>query len=80
MSPRPRKVVDTNMYSGRFAVRLRQLRDKAGLTTRELSEQTGIPLSPIQSWDGGRKSPTIDNFPILAKALGVTVRTLLPKE
>jgi len=80
MSPRPRKEVDTSTYSGRFAERLRQLRDKAGLTTRELSEQTGIPLSTIQSWDGGQKSPSIDNFPALAEALGVTVRNLIPKE
>ena len=80
MSPRPRHTVDTSTYSGRFAERLRQLRDNAELTTRELAEKTGIPLSTIQSWDGGRKSPSIDNFPALAKALGVTVRNLMPKE
>ena len=75
---RKRKAVDTSTYSGRFAARLRELRDKQGLTTREISEKTGIPKSTIEDWDVGRKSPSIEKLPILAESLGVTVRTLMP--
>jgi len=77
---RPRKEVDTSTYSGRFAERLRALRDKQGLTTRELAELSGIPHSTIKSWDGGMKAPHIDKFPVIAEALGISVEDLLPKE
>ena len=77
---RKRKAVDTSTYSGRFAVRLRELRDKQGLTTRELSEKTGIPKSTIESWDSGTNIPHLDKFPAIAKALKTTPKNLLPKE
>ena len=78
VNPRPRKEIDTSTYSGRFAVRLRELRDNAGLTTRELAELTGVPHSTIDAWDRGSNEPKIGQLPTLAEALGVTVRTLIP--
>jgi len=81
MSPRPRKEIDTSTYSGRFAARLRELRDKAGLTTRELAEKTGIPESTLKAWELENRQPTvIERLPELAEVLGTTPRNLLPKE
>ena len=76
---RQRKEIDGSTYAGRFAIRLRQLRDKAGLTTRELSEKTGVPKQTIEGWESGRSSPVIDHFPALAEGLGIKPRTLLPE-
>jgi len=76
---RPRKEIDTSTYEGRFAERLKALREKAGLTVEELAERSGIPDKTLYKWESGTNSPNIDRFPELAKTLGVEPRTLLPK-
>ena len=76
---RNRKVVDTSTYSGRFAVRLRALRDKAGMSVDELAEKSGIPRTTLYNWESGTYKAVIDDPLIaIAEALGVTVRTLMP--
>ena len=75
---RPRKPVDTSTYTGRFAVRLKMLREKAGLTVEELAEASGIPTRTLWNWESDTKIAGIDRLPQLAPALGVTVRTLMP--
>jgi len=79
MSP-ARKEPDTRIYSGRFAARLRMLREKAGLTIEDLVEATGIPRKTLYNWEAGIRMPPVDTFPTLAGALGVKTRTLLPEE
>ena len=78
--PRPRKEIDTSTYSGRFAVRLRELRDKAGMTVPELAKKTGIPESTLQHWECGVNPAVKDTMPVLAEALGVKLRTLFPEK
>jgi len=78
MTPRNRKPVDTDTYEGRFAVRLRSLREKAGLTVEELAEQSGIPTRTLWNWESNTKIPGIDRLPKLAESLGISVRTLMP--
>ena len=68
------------MYSGRFAVRLRTLREKAGLTVPDIAEVTSIPVQTLYNWERAKNTPPVDAYPILAKAYGVRVRTLLPEE
>jgi transcriptional regulator with XRE-family HTH domain len=80
MSPRPRKEIDTSTYSGRFAARLRALRDNAGMTVPELAEKCGIPESTLFHWECGKRSPVNEEFPALAEALGVKTRTLFPEK
>jgi len=77
---RPRKEIDTSTYSGRFAARLRALRDKKGLTVPELSELSGIPRSTLQHWECGARNAIHEEFPALAKSLGVSIAELFPKE
>jgi len=79
MSP-ARVEPNTNIYSGRFAERLRKLREKAGLTIDDLVELTGIPQRTLYNWEAGFRTPPYDTLPTLAEALGVKVRTLLPDE
>ena len=76
----PRKDPDTRIYSGRFAARLRTLREKAGMTIEDVVEATGFPRTTLYNWEAGLRMPPVDTYPILAEALGVKVRTLLPEE
>jgi transcriptional regulator with XRE-family HTH domain len=68
------------MYSGRFSIRLRKLREKAGLTIPEIAALTAIPVQTLYNWERNKATPPIDVFPILAEAYGVKVRTLLPEK
>ena len=77
--PRKRKEVDTSTFEGRFAVRLRMLRDKAGISVPELAELTGFPRTTLFNWESGINEPPLSAYPILAEAFGIKVRTLLPE-
>ena len=75
-----RKQPDSSTYSGRFAIRLRMLREKAGLTVQEVAEKTGIPKKSLYDWEAGKPTFRLDAIPELAEVLGVKVRTLLPEK
>ena len=75
-----RKDPDATTYSGRFAIRLRKLREKAGFTVDDIVEKSSIPRTTLYNWEAGISQPPVDTYPILAKAYGVKVRTLLPDE
>ena len=75
---RPRKEVDTSTYTGRFAARLKMLRENTGLSVDELSEKSGIPRQTLYDWESTKASPPVKELPKLAETLGVKVRTLLP--
>jgi len=84
MTPK-RKEPDLSTYAGRVAARLRQLREKTGLSVEELADRlhlltkTPIDKFRIYKWESGRASPPYDFLPYLAEALGLkTVRALLP--
>ena len=77
---RPRKAVDTSTYTGRFAVRLKSLREKVGLSVDELAEKSGIPKRTLFAWESTTNEPTIGQLPQIAEALEVSIRTLIPKE
>ena len=77
---RARKEVDTSTYSGRFAVRLRALRDKTGMSADEFAEKHGFNRATYYSWEIGYATPSFDKLPEIAKAFGISVRTLIPKE
>lgn len=36
---------------------IRQLRNKVGISQRQLSELTGIPVGTIRSWEQGNRKP-----------------------
>ena len=79
MAARSRNPIDTSTYSGRFAARLKELREKAGLSVEQLSEKSGIPLKTLYKWESANCAPSIDRFPELAIALKVKVQKLLPE-
>lgn len=85
MAARPPKHIDTSTYSGRFAERLRTLREKAKLTTDQTAEAISkagftVATRTYYGWEGGTRQPPLDAFPAIANALGQSIRTLLPPE
>ena len=80
MAAKPRKEIDIATYAGRFAVRLRMLREKAKLSVEELAEKSGIPRTTIYNWESSISEPSIGQLSVIASALGVSVRKLMPEE
>ncbi len=76
-----RKEPDTKTYSGRFAVRLRTLREKAKLTPEEVAEALGVSVHTVYHWESSRRQPQIIDLPRIAEVLGVSkARLVLPDE
>ncbi len=80
---RPPKPIDTACYSGRFAARLRTLREKAGLTGEEVATAISdagyhCPSRTWYGWEQARAEPPLDALPPIAAALKVSIRILLP--
>ena len=80
VSPRNRKPVDTSTYTGRFAIRLKTLREKTGMSVDELAEKSGIPRTTLFNWESSISQPLIGQLPKLAEALKIKTRTLLPND
>jgi transcriptional regulator with XRE-family HTH domain len=54
-----------------FGRRLKELREKAGLSQTALAEAAGLSQSAIAHWESGRSEPIWSNVLALAAALGV---------
>ncbi len=76
-----RKPPDTSTYSGRFAVRLRMLREKAGLTVEEVATELGVKTITVYGWEQGRSMPHFDNIPAIAELFSFKrSRDVLPEK
>ena len=58
-------------------LRLREVRERLGLTRKELAERSGISVSDLQRYEDGAMSPSWSRLLRLAKVLGVSVDELL---
>ena len=59
---------------------MRELRERRGKTVDELAFSLGIAVSTLYGWENGTRRPDIAQLPIIAEALGVKPRTLLPED
>ena len=58
--------------------KIKELRDRAGLTTKEISGMLGFNSpTAVYKWISGTSLPTIDNLVILADILGVGIEDIL---
>jgi transcriptional regulator with XRE-family HTH domain len=57
-----------------FAARLRELREGAGLTQKQLADKAGLDSRNISRLENGERSPTWDTVRALAATLGVDCR------
>jgi transcriptional regulator with XRE-family HTH domain len=55
-----------------FAGRLKELREQAGLTQRQLGEQAGVSERAVAQWERGVREPVWSNVIALCQALGVS--------
>lgn len=60
--------------------RLKELREAAGLSQRELARQVGQDQSNIRYWESTGRPPRSDVLLPMAQALGVSVEELLGQE
>ena len=44
-------------------MRIRELRERRGLTGTELARMTGVTLPAVIGWENGSKTPTTDKLP-----------------
>ena len=82
---RPPKEPDLSTYAGRFAARLRSLREAAGLSVAEARgklAEGGVDVSEytVRSWERAETAPPVATLPILAAAYGVAPGDVLPVE
>ena len=78
---RPKKPIDTTIYTGRFAARLTMLREKKKLTIEEVAAKLGVQASAVYHWENGRASPNLADMPRIAEALELKrVLDLYPRE
>ena len=56
-----------------FAEKLRELRERAGLTQSQLAQSSGVPLGSIRNYEQGQREPYWSVAFRLAAALGVSV-------
>ncbi len=84
MAPAP-KPIDDSTYSGRVAIRLRKLREGAGLSVEQVVEKLNnagwsIGVQTYYGWENKRRSVDLDAVPFVAKVLKVKPRELLPEK
>ncbi len=80
---RPAKPIDQTSYSGRFAARLRMLREKQGLTGEQMAEaitRAGYEctLRAYYLWESSNAEPPLNAIPAIAGVFGIAVRTVFP--
>lgn len=59
------------MDENRFGFRLRELRERAGLTQAQLADAVGVKVLAVTRWERGEREPGWSNIVALAAALGV---------
>jgi len=63
-----------------MALLLRQWRERRGWSLRELGERSGVSYVTIANVEAGKLDPRLSTLERLARALGISVRTLFPME
>lgn len=59
-----------------FANRVKEIRERQGLTQRELARIAGMKQPYIAAIETGERNPTLESMVKIAAALGVPVRSL----
>lgn len=59
-----------------MVMRIRELREAAGLTQKQLAEYMGVMQSAISSWENETYLPKVRQLPLLAAVLGVSISDL----
>lgn len=63
-----------------FAQKLRQMREKAGLTQGDLADKLDISRPAVSSWESGKIRPRLNKLQQLADLFGTTVADLMGED
>ena len=66
-----RREPDVSTYSGRCGKRLRELRERAGLSVEEVAQALGVSYGAVYRWEAGKADPKLDYLPKLARLFGI---------
>lgn len=61
-------------------MRIKEAREKRGITQRELAEELGVDQSAISFWEAGKTHPRASMLPRLTKALGCSLDELFAEK
>lgn len=61
-------------------MRIKQLREAAGMSQRELGERIGVSGPAVAMWESGENRPSLTNLEKLADVLGVSIDAILGRE
>ena len=61
-------------------MRIKQLREAAGMSQRELGERIGISGAAVAMWESGENRPSLTNLEKLADVLGVSIDAILGRD
>lgn len=73
----PREFAEPEEFAAEVGARIAAAREQAGMTGAELGEVAGLSESQMSRIESGRRRADIAGLPLIAAALGVTVRHLL---
>lgn len=59
-----------------MGVRFKRLREAAGLSQSQLARAAGVPVTSLQQWEQGRRTPLLDAAARVAEALDVSLDDL----
>lgn len=57
-------------------MRIKELRERAGLTRIQLADHLGVSVVAVRKWDLGMAKPNADKLPVLADLLHCTIDAL----
>jgi len=60
-------------------VTIKDLREKSGLTQKQLGNLLGLGQSAVSMWEAGERMPRADMLPELARILGCTIDDLFDR-
>lgn len=68
---------DEKAFFRAMGERITQFRKESGLTQVQLAETMGVSQQTVAAWEVGRRGVPVAIVPVLARALGVGVETLI---
>lgn len=63
--------------SSEFPSRLKEARERRGLTQAELGKEAGLPSTTLSHFESGSRKPSFDNLRRLTRVLGVSTDYLM---
>jgi transcriptional regulator with XRE-family HTH domain len=73
-------MADNSEQLGLIALRIKDLRDIAGLTAQQVADKTGISLEEYEAYENGTRDFSFSHLFNIAEALGVDISDLLTGE